>query len=607
MNIAEIIFKRLKITSDCKINYVNKNCVYVKLINGEATVSNYTKSYLTRGLTLLAKEMGTGKTEFEIIQKPCFENRGIQLELSRNGVMRVSSIKKIIEYMACEGLNSLVLYLEDVYKLKDYPYFGYMRGSYSEKELCEIDDYAHELGIEVIPAIQVLGHMEQYLRWPEASPVKCNSNILLCGEERTYNLIETMIATMRRSFRTHKIHIGCDEANEVALGEYIKRNGYRNGVDVINEHVARVLEICKKYDFKAMMYSDMYFKLYSKEHRQFDENVEFPEDIANRIPDVDLVYWDYGHITVEEYDALLKKQGELGKKTIFYGGLWSWGDLLPRYEYTFSGLIPGVKACIKNNISDVYATTWGDDGNECSRMYDLFATTILSEICFKGEDCSIEEIYDMSKFLFGIEPEFYKSVSEIGMPSLPYGQDECGLSDTWRGKGLFYTDILYNLTGTSVFYEEAKGRYHNSAKTIQGTFAKDEWKPFEEHAVRIYNILELKAEIITNIRRAYHNKDREYLEKLTNSLLPELIQMYQELLPEWQNLWLADYKPFGWEVINGRLGFVIARLQYAKGCIEEYLSGKIERIEEFEDVFLENADMALCPNFKNMVSTGYVL
>lgn len=79
--------------------------------------------------------------------------------------MSVEYAKELIEILAIMGHNTILIYMEDVYSLKEEPYFGYMRGRYTEAELQAIDDYAHQFGIEVIPCIQTLAHLEQFLRW----------------------------------------------------------------------------------------------------------------------------------------------------------------------------------------------------------------------------------------------------------------------------------------------------------------------------------------------------------------------------------------------------------------------------------------------------------
>ena len=582
MNVEQIIFKTLKFTYTGKIEYVKKEGVYVKYENNKAIISDTTISFKTRGLSLLAKEILKGKKEFEIVEIPEFDERGLQIDLSRNGVMRVSAIKEYINYMACMGLNSLIMYMEDVYKIPNYPFFGYMRGAYSHDELKEIDEYGRALGIEVIPHIQVLGHMSQYFKWNASSDIRNNFDTFLCGEEKTYQFIEEMIKTMRECFTTDKIHIGCDEAPETASGKYLKKNGLCDTVDVINQHVKRVVEICKNYNFEAIMYSDLYFSLKSGMH--YDPETKFPENFKENIPDVSLMYWDYGRTDEERYSKIISKHKEFGRKTIFAGGIWGWKDILPRYSYTIDTFIPALRACIKNNVKSVYATIWGDDGCECNKMYELFFAPIVSEYCFKGYNASIEDVYKMSEFLFGIKEEFFSAVSESAMPYEDTGL--WGYSDTFYGKGLFYTDILYNLTNEVDFYKEAKGRYIKSKKTIEKTFKNPKWKDFEKFAVDYYDILIIKADVIVNIRTAYENSNKAYLKELADLILPDLKEKYINLMALWQKMWLEVFKPFGWECLNSRLATVIARIDYAIGTIDNYLSGNIETIEELDEPLL---------------------
>lgn len=79
-----------------------------------------------------------------------------------------------------------MVYTEDTYEVKAYPYFGYMRGRYTEEELKECDQYAAELGIEMIPCIQTLAHLTEALKWNYAIDIRDTADILLAGSEATY-------------------------------------------------------------------------------------------------------------------------------------------------------------------------------------------------------------------------------------------------------------------------------------------------------------------------------------------------------------------------------------------------------------------------------------
>ena len=79
------------------------------------------------------------------------------------------------------GYDTLMLYTEDTYEIDNQPLFGYMRGRYSQKELKELDVYANQYGIELIPCIQTLAHLNTLFRWPEYEKIQDINDILLAS------------------------------------------------------------------------------------------------------------------------------------------------------------------------------------------------------------------------------------------------------------------------------------------------------------------------------------------------------------------------------------------------------------------------------------------
>jgi N-acetyl-beta-hexosaminidase len=124
------------------------------------------------------------------------------------------------------GFDALYLYTEDTYEVPGLPGFGHMRGRFTAEEIRGCDSYAKLFGIELIPCIQTLAHLNGLMRWPEFRQVRDCGDILLIGDERTYELIDSMLSAARDMYSTDKINIGMDEAEMTGLGEYLKRNGY---------------------------------------------------------------------------------------------------------------------------------------------------------------------------------------------------------------------------------------------------------------------------------------------------------------------------------------------------------------------------------------------
>ena len=264
MEIKQLVKRVLGVDFDFDIKEVVSDGLVVRYNGSYAEVGGATRPALARAYMLLAKAIEEGKSECFIEQKANFDTCGVMLDMSFGSVTSVAGVKKYLDYMAVFGMNMLMLYTEDTYEIEGYPFFGYQRGRYTNEELCEIDDYAFELGIEVIPCIQTFGHLGKFLRYKQHSNIAENDRVLLHGEEETYKFIEACISACRKAFRSDRIHIGCDETHGLGFGKSFARDGLRDRFEIFNEHVTRVFEICKKYGYQPMMWSDMYSTLANK-------------------------------------------------------------------------------------------------------------------------------------------------------------------------------------------------------------------------------------------------------------------------------------------------------------------------------------------------------
>ena len=317
-----------------------------------------------------------------------YERFGVMMDVSRNGVMKVSQVKRMIDYLQKMGYNSLELYCEDTYEIEDEPYFGYMRGRYTGTEIKEIDAYAKERGIELIPCIQTLGHFSNLVRHEVYQNIVDVNDILLVGEPATYTLVEKIFKTLSENFTSRNVNIGMDESHMVGLGKYLDQHGYRNRFEILVEHLERVAEIAKKYGFKAHMWSDMFFRLLAK-GAYYAPDVEIPEWVKGRIPEnVDLTYWDYYHSDKEVYDKMFDKHLEFGREIWFAGGAWSWFGFAPLGELTIRTMKPAIQSVLEKGIKNVFITVWGDDGKECSYfslLHTLYAIRQYADGNFEEE------------------------------------------------------------------------------------------------------------------------------------------------------------------------------------------------------------------------------
>lgn len=618
--IKETVFKAVDFSYDGEIEFFDFDGVKVEYNGKKARIGAKSKNTFARGLFLLAMNIADGRKRVNIEEKKHFDDLIFFLDCSRNGVMRVSSVKKYIEIIASLGFDGLMLYTEDTYEIEGRPRFGYLRGRYSKEEIQEMVAYGEKLGIELMPCIQTLGHLEQYIKWSNSGGpdytnekiglIRDTEKVLLCEEEETYKFIEDEIKACRAAYKTKTIHIGMDEADGLGRGRYLAKYGLQNRFEIMQKHLKRVVEICEKYGFKPMIWSDMYFRLGTGGYYRW--NFDFPEGLKESMPDVDIVYWDYYADNSDRYDNMIKKHYELADEISFAGAIATWYGFLPPHDYSYLNSVTALKSCLKHNVKRVILTTWGDDGNETNAFLARPLLSVYSEYCYKGESCTKDDIKKASEFLTKISFSDARLMGNFNFVTVnPYLVEwrakNGGGVDLLIGKRLFYSDILYDMSVRYDSCDEIIANYKKSAAKMAELYEKnDKNKEDYRYAYLLYRIGGKKAEIVKKLRKAYKEGNKAYLEKVCRMELPQLKAWYEEFVSVHKKQWLKDYKPFGYEVLNFRFGGVMARVDYAIATIENYLNGNIEKIEELEEEILVNEETN-CVEASTLVTPSSIL
>ncbi len=555
------------------------------LRGSDAKIAYNTPADFFRALSIAVDAFKRG-VDTEFAEAPDFTTLGIMLDVSRGAVIKPSQVKKIIGYIARMGYNTLMLYTEDVYEMEKYPYFGYLRGRYTKAELREIVSYAAKFGIETIPCIQTLGHLSYPLRWDAHGPMKEGDAVLYIGADETYELIDEMIKTMRECFITDKIHIGMDEAHGVGLGRYLLEHGYRNRFELLSEHLSRVVEIVKKYDFEPMMWSDMFFRLGSKINSYYDWDNELPNDIDKYIPDgMAQVYWDYYNHAEELYDIMFREHQKMKREIIFAGGVWIWSGPSVNNVQSVESTIPALRACKKYGVRQVYSTLWGDGGTECDVIESFWGLQMFAEYSYRGE-AGMDTIDEMFRVSTGFDAELFKlfDIDDFGLPT--YNPDKAPFEDIERhiintSMQVLYLNPLMGLFDKNFEGVDLKGHYGKIMKELDGFEVPERISSLVNSHKQLVKVLYLKSDISPRIKSAYDRADKAALRALVSELevLEREYTKHSELRLA---LWFENNKPFGYEPLMNRLAAARDTVHYAAERLSAYIDGKCERLEELE-------------------------
>lgn len=568
----------------------------VRLRDGAAQISAEDSSALARGFFRLCRCVREGQASLDVQEHRRFPSCGAMADVSRNAVLLPEAVKRLIDQLASLGMNLLMLYTEDTYEVPGHPYMGYLRGRYTHEELRALDAYAQRMGVELVPCIQTLGHMAQYLQWDEAAPLRDQPDILLIDSEETYAMIEAQIHSMRDCMHTSRIHIGMDEAHGVGFGNYFLRHGATDRFQLLRRHLDRVVAICERYGFRPIMWSDMFFRLGSKTNDYYDPEAVVPQSIVDTMPAVDLCYWDYYHKDEAFYDGMLAGHQRMGRETVFAGGIWTWSGFLPHVKQTEETMRPALRACLKRGIQTVFATLWGDDGAETNLFLASSMLPLFSETCWQGDcgqgncgqgdceqgDCEQGETETLEReialsgeCLTGLPDAALHAMGECYADGSEGGDWNAGLSC----KHLLWADPLLPLLYTTGDpFGEAQRRMRGALPILR----QHEERLDCRYAARLMELCARKAELMGSLRARYLAGDRAYLAAAANETIPALLSLYDALLGLHRQLWERDMRRFGWEVIALRYGAVMGRLRDVQDELARYLSGELPTLEELD-------------------------
>ena len=543
----------------------------VTLEGNRARILAGDEAALTRSLFLLARCVREGRDALHVHQERRFASCGVMADVSRGAVLTPEAARRLIDQLASLGMNLLMLYTEDTYAVPEYPLQGYLRGRYSQDELRALDAYAADAGVELVPCIQTLGHMEQLLQWDASAELRDQRDILMIDDERTYALIDAQLRALRGCVRTSRIHIGMDEAHGVGLGRYLLEHGMTDRFELLSRHLRRVIELCECYGFRPIMWSDMFFRLGSRTNDYYDEQAVIPQEVIDHLPPVDLCYWDYYHDSEAFYDRMIAQHERMGRETVFAGGVWTWAGFLPQVQLTEATMRPALRVCARRRVRTVLATMWGDDGAETNLFLGSSLLPMFSEACWQGEDCPQEEIDLAGECLTGLPREALHAMG-LFFPG-PYEKP-------LTGKALIWCDPLYPLcVGDRDTPQAAAGRAQQALDVLSRHAGREDCR----YAALLFEIVIQKAHLLAHLREDYLCGDRDALRAASDEHIPRLLTLYDQLMRAHRALWERDMKRFGWEVLALRYGAVTGRLADAQDELRRYLAGEIPSIPELEE------------------------
>lgn len=494
------------------------------------------------------------------------KNLGLMLDCSRNAVPKPEMVKKLICLLVMMGYDYLELYTEETYELPGEPYFGYKRGRYSAAELKEIVAFADTLKFQMVPCIQTLAHLKNLANWWVYFQHMDIDDILLAGDEKTYALIRKCIRHCKEVFHTKRINIGGDEAFRLGRGKYMDINGYRPKGDVYRQHMAKVFEICGEEGVCPEFWADGLVSgdVDTEKFRELLDGTQTP------------ISWHYGHDEADNVKKDMEKFRAYGVKGSFAAGLWKWFGYAPDNQYAERSMNLLLPAAIEGGTEDILITAWGDNGNECSVYAVIPAMLRAAQLLYP---CEVDA-ERLAELFTGYTASEWKLCDRLNyvMPDLDKMSN--------AAKYLLHNDFLIGILDYNI--PDHAGDVYKKLLPEFTLLAQREnaFSYIFQSYEALCRILVRKATYGKRLYRAYQERNSAVMKDLVEEL-PVIKKDLQAFYDAFRRLWLKDYKGFGFEVMDVRIGGLLTRIDTVRIMLNDYMAGRTERIYELEEERIE--------------------
>lgn len=491
---------------------------------------------------------------------------GLMHDCSRNAVPTVSMVKDLICTLVMCGYDYLELYTEETYELPGEPYFGYKRGRYSTEELKEIVAFADIFEFEMVPCVQTLAHLRRLNNWIMYYDHMDIDDVLLVGDERTYNLIRKIFRHCKEIFHTKRINIGSDEAYHLGRGKYTDINGYKDKHELYLEHMRKVFELCKEEGLEPEFWADAFYDTDrpKEEIQSLFDGTQTP------------IVWRYRLTEAEQAKEYLPKIKEYAGTVQYAGGFFCWQSFAPDNQYTERSIDALFEVALENKVDNIVMTAWGNDGNECTINAMMPSMWYAAH---KLYPCDI----DLSNLIYkitGYTAEEWKLCDKLNYV-IPDLDKQCNAA-----KYLLYNDFIIGLLDYNI-PDHAGDIYKELLPKFEPLIERDsKYKYLFESYEALCRVLTRKATFSKRLYKAYQEKDTDTIRNMIEEL-PLIREDIKEFYRIYRKQWMKENKGFGFEVFDVRFGGMIGRIETVTELLNDYLDGEIEQIYELEEERLE--------------------
>ena len=331
-----------------------------------------------------------------------FAVRSYMLDISRDKVPSMGTLKQLVEILEKFNYNQLQLYTEHTFAYSKHEAVWKDASPMTAQEIRELDLFCAMHGIDLVPNQNSFGHLERWLVKPEynhlaelphgGAPLpwggfKKDPTTLCPTDPASLEFLAGLYDELLPNFESRLFNIGCDETFDL-LGEgrsaaAVKEKGEGR---VYLEFLLKVADLVRKRGKRPMFWGDVILR--------------HPE-LVPELPK-DLIALDWGYEGNHPFMDEAAKFAAAGLDFYVCPGTSSWNSLAGRVENMRENMIAAERAGHLHGAKGFMVTDWGDGGHWQPLAASLPGLILGGNLAYSGASAAKMDLEDALNAVMGV-------------------------------------------------------------------------------------------------------------------------------------------------------------------------------------------------------------
>ncbi len=313
---------------------------------------------------------------------PCFQTRGVMLDISRGKVPKIETLHRLIDLLSLHKINHFQLYMEHTFAYSGHEDVWRDWSPLTPEDVRGLDTYCRRRGVELVPNQNSFGHFHRWLVHDRYRPLaECPEGIIhpfaptpepfsLCPEDPgSLALLEDLYDQLLPCFESRLFNVGLDETFDLGKGRSQARCEEFGRQSVYLDFLAAIEKRVRDRDHRMLFWADIV--------------LSEPGSLRRLSADALPLLWGYSarHPFEEQCEALART----GREFWVCPGTSSWNSFAGRLENSSENITHAVEAAKRHGARGILITDWGDNGHLQTESASLPGFLLGAALSWNGQ------------------------------------------------------------------------------------------------------------------------------------------------------------------------------------------------------------------------------